>query len=95
MIERYYHELGDSNSIGKYVANDRSIKLICLIFGFILAINIQILWPASVDNHMRQKFLDKNSKIPYEKVRSKFSSTYREIDPQFNLGVKNSKKEHH
>ena len=55
------------------------------IVGLIMTIYTYIVWPPSLDSHMREKFYDKNSRVSYKDVSDEFTSSYKKKDPQNKL----------
>ena len=88
MMKKYteYVEEHKANLID-YANSDQITAFVCIVFGLFLTLNIYILWPTSMHDHMKERFYDKKSTVAYKEVCDEFYSTYRGRDPQFKTGT--------
>lgn len=51
------------------------------VFGGIIVVNVIFLWPGSIENHIMEKFFDKNANVAYTDIQEHFTATYEEAHP--------------
>ena len=94
MMKRYTEYIEEhKEDLIDYATSDRITAFVSIVFGLFLTLNVYILWPTSMQDHMKERFYDKKSTVAYTEVCDEFYSTYRGRDPQFN--TVEQKEDHH